>query len=119
MAHTILILEDDRMAREAIMDYLSAFGWNVLSAASTQSAMHLADQAKPDLAICDWQLGETATGIDVARQLQKRFGTRIILVSARSLHELEKSSSDIDVVRYFSKPLSLESLRRTILSASP
>lgn len=117
MIERILILEDDTMARQAITDYLSEHGWQVQSAANVQKAMQLAGEAEPDLAVCDWELGETATGIDAARRLQKQFGTKIILVSGRSLHALKTSSSDINVVRYLEKPFSLKALRQAIQSA--
>ncbi|MGA9575364.1 MAG: response regulator [Lysobacterales bacterium] len=116
MSH-ILVLEDDRAAREAIVDYLSEFGWDVQPVASAGEAMHLAEQTRPDLAICDWQLGGKGSGVDVARQLQRRFGTHIILVSAQPQVALKKSSSDFEVARYFTKPLSLTKLLETVQSA--
>ena len=119
MIDRILVLEDDHEAREAITEYLGLFGWELISAGNPRNALHMAERSRPDLAICDWELGESETGIDVARQLQSRFGTQIILVSGRSTRALERASSDIDVVCYLSKPYSLDTLRQAIRDANP
>lgn len=107
---TIIVVEDDVAAREAVALYLEHRGFTVRSAATAEEALELAAGDTPGIAICDWHLGGGANGVDVARQLQQDYGTRIIFMTAFPVDELQAAADDLDVRAFLRKPLSLSKL---------
>jgi len=53
MAHTVLVVEDERKLRDFIRSYLERAGFTVLSTGSGAEAMTLAAAASPDLVVLD------------------------------------------------------------------
>lgn len=106
----VLIVEDDDAARDASSRYLDALGYATRTAASAREAEQQAQGARPDVVICDWRLGGSRSGADVARRLQKAYRSHVIFVTAHPLVKLRRETRDIDVARYLRKPLSLDTL---------
>lgn len=107
---SVIVVEDDAAAREAVVLYLRHRGFRVASAANGDEAVGLAAGEKPSVAVCDWHLGGGANGVDVARELQNSYGTQIIFMTAFPIDELQDAAADIDVRAFLSKPLSLAAL---------
>lgn len=101
----VLIVEDVSAVREALSLYLEFHGYDVASASGFDAAIKSASRRPPDVAVCDRQLGEDRDGIDVARTLQRRHGSRLVFVSATSMNELRAQTSDLDVAAYLKKPV--------------
>ena len=114
---TIIVVEDDVAAREAVALYLEHRGFTVRSAATAEDALQLAAGDTPGIAICDWHLGGGANGVDVARQLQRDYGTKIIFMTAFPVDELQAATSNLDVRAFLRKPLSLSKLADAIARA--
>lgn len=106
----VIVVEDDVAAREAVALYLQHRGFRVESAATAEDALRLAASDTPGIAVCDWHLGGGANGVDVARELQRSYGTQIIFMTAFPIDELQSATDDIDVSAYLRKPLSLSAL---------
>ena len=106
----VIVVEDDVAAREAVTLYLEHRGFRVESAATAEDALRLAAEDTPVIAVCDWHLGGGANGVDVARELQRSYGTHIIFMTAFPIDELQSATDDIDVSAYLRKPLSLKAL---------
>ena len=111
---SVLIVEDEAPARDASERYLDYCGYQVTSAADAPQALQCAQESPPDVVICDWHLGDSLDGVDVARELQQRFGSRVVFITAYPLDRLRATTADIDVSRYLRKPLSLMALADTI-----
>lgn len=107
---SVIVIEDDTAAREAVVLYLRHRGFRVASAASAEEAVGLAAGDIPGVAVCDWHLGGGANGVDVARELQNSYGTQIIFMTAFPIDELQDTAADIDVRAFLKKPLSLAAL---------
>lgn len=101
----VLIVEDVTSLREALRLYLEFHGYDVVSVGGFDAAIESALDRPPDVAVCDRQLGEERDGIDVARALQRRHGSRLVFVSATSINELRAQTSDLDVTAYLKKPV--------------
>ena len=99
----ILIVEDDISTRDASSFYLDGIGHEVKAAATPAEARELAAENPPDVLICDWRLGGTEDGADVARDLQSKYESNIIFITAHPLRDLQ-------VARYLRKPISLGDL---------
>lgn len=106
----ILIVEDERFAREASERYLDCCGYRVATAASAEEAFREAAANTPDVVVCDWRLDGRPDGVDVARELQCRYGSALVFVTAYPLDELRAATGDLDVARYLRKPFSLAAL---------
>lgn len=107
---SVIVVEDDVAAREAVALYLEHRGFRVNSAATAEDALQLAAGEPPHIAVCDWHLGGGANGVDVARQLQHDYGTAIIFMTAFPVDELQAATDDIEVRAFLRKPLSLSDL---------
>lgn len=110
----ILIVEDERSARVASERYLDCCGYRVATAANAAEAFSEAAVQSPDVVVCDWRLDGGPDGVDVARELQHRYGAAIVFVTAYPLEELRARTGDLDVARYLRKPFSLPVLADAI-----
>ena len=112
----ILIVEDNESALEASAGYLARLGYQPRAAATATEARALAAERPPEIAICDWGLGGTESGVDVARFLQQKFGTRLIFVTAQPRAALRAAVRDLEVERVLQKPISLRVLAGIVRS---
>lgn len=110
----VLIVEDEPSAREASGRYLRHCGHNVDTAADASEALKLASAHPPDVAVCDWWLAGKRDGVEVARELQKKYGVSIIFVTAHPLEQLRNAARDLSVSRFMRKPLSLPKLAEAL-----
>jgi response regulator of citrate/malate metabolism len=79
----VLIIEDDLMIADILEEVLIADGFQVCGIARTeQSALTLAAEHQPDLAIVDVYLADGSLGTDVAPVLMELYGTGILYSTA-------------------------------------
>ncbi len=83
---TVLVIEDDLLALEALAGRLGAWGFDVLQAGSPETAAaEVRSASRIDLVITDFHLPFDANGIDAVRALQKAEsrleGTPVIVMS--------------------------------------
>jgi CheY-like chemotaxis protein len=114
----VLIVEDEAATREASERFLGLCGHDVVAASDAAEAFALAAANPPDIAICDWSLGDGPDGVTVARELQQRYGISIIFVTAQSMDKLRDATADIRVARYIRKPVPLDRLVEAIDAAN-
>lgn len=101
----VLIVEDHAVLRESLRMYFEIKGFETNVASAYEDALRVADGFEPDVAICDRQLGGNKDGVDVARDLQRKFDCAIVFVSGTSMEKLRSETRDIDVVAYMKKPV--------------
>lgn len=106
----ILIVEDDPGAGVAMQRYLQFRGYDVDCCASADEAIRRASRHPPAVVICDWQLGDHDDGVTVAKTLQGRFGTGVILISAHGLRHLRRRARTLRVASFLQKPIALNAL---------
>jgi CheY-like chemotaxis protein len=80
---TVVAIDDDPLALDAIGGLLRNWGLRVVSAASEAAALaQLAElEQRPELLICDYHLSEGTTGIEVIGRLRHEFPIPAILIS--------------------------------------
>jgi DNA-binding response OmpR family regulator len=104
----ILVAEDEVNAREALVTFFEAQGFEVRCAADGEEAIRIGTDFHPHILITDWLLEGGCSGVTVARALARvEPQTSIILVSGYPLSELRAITADLDVEAYLEKPLSL------------
>ena len=79
----VLVVEDDVLTRIDVAEAFEAAGWAVLEAGSGQAALELCDsETQVDALVTDINLGNGATGWDVARAFWRRDAIPVIYMSA-------------------------------------
>jgi two-component system, OmpR family, alkaline phosphatase synthesis response regulator PhoP len=105
MGKTILIIEDEQQIVEICRDYLTASGFNVISAADGPAGLDLAERVHPALILLDLML-PGMDGMEICRRIRLRSTTPVIILTARhreadKLEGLETGADD-----YITKPFS-------------
>src|SRR5512135_1378429 len=114
----ILIVEDDKVARELLDEILRREGHTVEALPSGDEAIARAGKRDYDLVISDVRLGDSASGFDVLAAFHERAKeTPIILITAfgdvtGAMSAIQKGAYD-----YVSKPFNVEELNTTVKRA--
>jgi DNA-binding response OmpR family regulator len=113
MAHSILLVDDDRDFLEMNRGVLEAHGYRVRCAADPRAALAAAEAERPDLVVTDLMMGRLDAGFSLARSIKERFaGLPVILVTAVSVQrgfdfrprgEVDLAAMHADA--YFDKPV--------------
>jgi DNA-binding response OmpR family regulator len=113
----ILIVEDEAIVAFSIDDALTAAGQRVIGIARDETtAISLAEQFHPELALVDLNLARGSSGASVAQNLRENYGVPTIFVSGFPT-DCRKVSSHIGVLGCLSKPFEDEDLIGSIAVA--
>lgn len=83
MGSRVLVVEDEPFIGMHLADIAEAMGFEVAGPAmSSQSALMVASDRPPDIAIVDANLTDGPTGPFIASQLASAFGTEVLMVTA-------------------------------------
>ena len=113
----IVIVEDDRDARESLQRLLECHGYDVRTAQDAPTAATAIEDFRPVGVVLDLGLPDTASGLKLAAWLQHRYGPTMVLVVVTGCRALE----DLDTARaagadyVLPKPLDVDRLN-SILS---
>ncbi len=115
MRATILLVEDDVVARDSAAFTLRRAGYLVFTAASlTETSLYL-ERTHPDLILLDIVLPD-GDGLDLGRRLRAR-GIPFMVVTGRSTaHDVTRSLA-AGAVDYLLKPFSLDELTGRVATA--
>jgi len=103
----VLLVEDDRAVRKAMLMLLAAEGYDVAAAASMSEALQIVAESDPfELLITDFHLGGGATGVDLLTELRARYGGELnaIVVSGDTSFVVKSLQPDAHL-RIANKPL--------------
>lgn len=114
----LLLVEDHRDTAEAMAAVLRLWGYEVLTAASSQEAVEAAKSAVRagggiDAVVCDIGLPD-GNGWDLMRLLSARFHLRGLAVTAFSSFEDRERSAEAGFAAHLVKPVDLGALARTL-----
>lgn len=118
MGKTVLVVEDNRDNREIIIEFLSAYGFNVISAVDGQEGIDLFKAEKPDLVLSDVLLPKV-NGFGVCQAIKNTDNpVPVILMSALyKTHALQAEAREkYGADDYVLKPLNLVGLAERICS---
>lgn len=117
----VLLVDDDDQMREAMVGLLDQWGVSVLEAGSYAEALVLLDETGivPDALLLDQLLGEGETGLDLAREVEARFGPRPgrIISADRSAALVEACLAE--GLALMPKPLDTDELRGFLAGVTP
>ena len=118
----VLVVDDNRSAREIVESYLSGFGMQVTQAAGGEQALEAAQSAAArgnpfELAVLDWQM-PGLDGIATARALRRLDAPpRIILLTAHGREEVARQAEAEQLDGFLVKPVNPSLLLDTSLQA--
>jgi PAS domain S-box-containing protein len=112
----ILIIEDDRILRENITDFLKLEGYEVTVADNGLSGASIAMKEIPDLILCDIMM-PGMDGMELFKTLQQIKTTSaipLIFVTAKSEKEDIRSGMQLGADDYITKPFDLNELHQAV-----
>ncbi|MBN1487457.1 MAG: response regulator [Anaerolineae bacterium] len=115
----ILVIEDHREARQAILESLELLNYQVLTAENGRDALDLLDDhhAKVDLILSDVVM-PTMGGLALAHAIQERgISTKILLMTGHPLDQELTNLQDKNIIGWLTKPLNLNQLAEAISRA--
>jgi DNA-binding NtrC family response regulator len=112
----VLIVEDERVQRISLENYLKTIGYNVKAAANFNEAINLIDQFLPDIVVSDLKLGENS-GLELFEKYSNVKDIPFIIITAFGTIESAVQSIKMGVFNYISKPINLDELRINIEKA--
>ena len=119
----LLIVEDDVLLLSSLEELLSDSGFEVVGmAGSAATALSLAEERQPELALIDIRLVGPIDGIELARQLRNRFQIPAIFLSGLADAETRERALVARPLGFLRKPYRASQVFNTIqraLSAEP
>ena len=105
----ILIIDDDKLFREALAESVRDFGYDVVEASGAQEAIKLIEDA--DVAFLDLKMPNTS-GIDFLREAKPVIPV-IVLTTSDSPEDVFKAY-DLNASSYITKPSDLDEFQRVM-----
>jgi DNA-binding NtrC family response regulator len=104
----ILVADDDVMARDLLVRFLSLRGYHVRSAKDGAEALRLISESAPDLLILDLVMPEK-NGVEVLKALKERdYAGRTIILSGHQNDALLADAWSLEPQEVLEKPIDLE-----------
>jgi|SRR3569833_21660 len=114
MRKVILLIEDNQVIRESAAELLALDGYDVIEAASGESALPMIQTQNPDLIICDIVMSGM-DGYDVYKYLKSIHNTVPFIFSTAKAEKRDREKAmDMGVKYYLAKPFDEEELLRCI-----
>ncbi len=112
LTHSILVVDDEPMARNLLRLMLVREGFDVLEAANGTAALALLEESSPDLMVLDVMM-PGMDGMAVCETLRSRAdfeGLPVLMLSARTDAESVRQGLESGATRYLRKPISADEL---------
>ncbi|GAA3615764.1 ANTAR domain-containing response regulator [Marihabitans asiaticum] len=110
----ILIAEDEALIRGDLAEMLVEEGYEVVGQAGDgQEAVALAEELRPDLAICDVKM-PVMDGLAAAEAIGNQRICPVVMLTAFSQRELVERARDAGVMGYVIKPFTMADVRPAI-----
>lgn len=107
----VLVAEDDPAQLQALTAFLRCAGFQVYPTRDGSEALRVGAEMRPDVAICDWDLGGDLDGTDVMRRLLQADPSLLpILVSGNDIASLRTVTRSFAGAQCFAKPIAPERL---------
>lgn len=106
----ILVVEDDKVIREGICEYLSEFGYEMYEAEDGRKALDIFKNKDINLIILDIQI-PLLNGLEVLKEVRKESKIPILMLTAFSDEEYKISAFSSLADGYIEKPFSLPVLK--------
>lgn len=82
MDKTVLIIDDDKKLNNLLNDYLTKFGFKVMTVTHPKEAFKILNRELPDIIILDIMLPDM-DGFEMCKEIRKEYSVPIIMLTAR------------------------------------
>lgn len=106
----ILVVEDDRVIREGLIEYLSEFGYEIIDAKDGKEALEKFNKNEIHLVLLDILL-PFLNGIEVLKEIRKKSKLPVLMLTAFNDEEYKISAFSSLADGYIEKPFSLSLLK--------
>ena len=111
----ILVLEDEIIVALDIKEILENLNYTCLVIHAYEAGLEALDEFRPQLMICDINIGDGPSGIDFVRQAQARMpGLAVIYLTAFSDRKIVELAGKTHPVNYILKPWSDHQIRVSV-----
>ena len=115
MSKTILVVEDEKILRDILVDYLSSKGYEVCKASTGEDALQAIEDKLPELVILDVELPDM-NGIEVLKQTKAKYENIVFLVvSGNQSEHIASKAIKYGAFDYIGKPINIEDLEEKFL----
>ena len=114
----VLVVEDHEPTLRVMERLLRQIGHRVTGVTSVASATAAANQNGFDLIICDLGLPD-GSGLDVMRQLRKRYAGRAVALTGYGMESDVTASREAGFAEHLTKPVDLQALSSAIARLTP
>ncbi|MBP5443950.1 MAG: response regulator transcription factor [Treponema sp.] len=109
VTNIVLIVDDEKMIRDAVSAYFTKMGWRTFEADNGQDALALFEKTPISFVILDLML-PGMSGEDVCREIRKKSRIPIIMLTAKTQEESILNGLHIGADDYVTKPFSVKQL---------
>ena len=110
MAERILVVEDEPRVVRLISEVLKAAGYQVIVAASGESAIEMFALEQPDLLLLDILLPHGPDGYEVCRRIREFSNVPVIMLTAKAQESEMLRGFEVGADDYLTKPFSAKEL---------
>jgi CheY-like chemotaxis protein len=111
----VLVVDDEAGYCRKLGRYLSARGFEVVTATSGEEAVSIGTRTRPELLITDWMLRGEVHGLHVVDALKTIYPkTRTVMMSGFASTDLREEAAQRDVAEFVEKPFSPEQLESAV-----
>ncbi len=113
---TILVVDDELTVRETLEDYLTTYGYRIVTAASAEAALEVLERSAVDLILTDVHM-RSMSGVELCARLkgEARFQfTPIVLLTAHTDLEARVAGLAAGADDFFAKPVEFAELRTRV-----
>ena len=110
MAGAILVVDDEKMLRKLVGDYLRRSGFEVIEAGDGMEALHKFEEHPETALIILDVLMPGMDGMQVTKEIRRNSKVPIIMLTARSEEQDELTGFDLGIDEYVTKPFSPKTL---------
>jgi len=111
----ILVVEDEFIVAFELKGALESMGYSVCGMVSSgEEAIESAERERPDCVLMDVSLKGEMDGIEAARHIRARYGTRSAFLSGYPIEEMMRRVEDVRPIGIFVKPLEYGELEQTL-----
>lgn len=105
----ILVVDDEKMIREAVSSYLKKQGYYVFSAETGEEALQILEKQRISFVILDLMLPDLS-GEEICSIIRKQSRVPIIMLTAKTMESDMLNGLDLGADDYITKPFSLKNL---------
>lgn len=114
----LFIIDDEEEIAEILKSHFQRRGFEVFNSASGEEAVKLCEEVSPDLALLDYKLAGSMTGLDVLKKLRAlNLNTKVIFSTGRLDDAVKKEAQNLGVNIFLTKPVLMADLDRAIEEA--